>query len=114
MRVVCGTVDEFIENLQNGDGEILQNTVRVSRTRNPWDDNKMEEVRFDVVFQVSAVVDMGEDGQYLLEAGERCGTDYEDSTKEMAGSDRATVLRRKIEDYCGEAGLTVLPGVIDM
>jgi hypothetical protein len=71
-------------------------------------------VRWQVNFQVSTVIDLNEDGQYLLEAGEDCGTDYEDADAESKGMDRAIWLKSRVSRCCEEMGLRLLPGIIDL
>ena len=115
MRVTCGTIDEFIENLKAlPHGAVFQKVIYVSRTRNSIDGTARNGVRFSVVLQASAVVDLGDDGQYLLEAGEDCGIDYEDSTQERKGTERASELRQKIKRHCESHGIDVRPGIVDM
>jgi len=49
----------------------------------------------------------------LMEAGEVCGIDYRDSTKEFAGSEKADELRHMIEEFCNHRGMVVRPGLIE-
>jgi hypothetical protein len=111
MRVVCNTIDEFLEDLTcemgNGEGQILQSCVRVSILR-----HEMNPAKKQVVLQTSAVVLLENGGEYILEAGINCGVDYEDSTKEMLGTMKANELKQKIASKCSELGLTVRPGMI--
>jgi hypothetical protein len=117
MRVTCNTIDEFIENLAaEAPGSVFQNVIRTSRTRRALTQDKYN-VKFEVTFQATAVIDvnMGDDvGQYLLEAGEICGIDYEDASQENGGTEKAYELRGKIVDFCRGKDLDVRPGVIDM
>jgi len=115
MRVTCNDIAEFLKCLEDeGNERVFQRTVRVSRSRNPLDDSKDKAVRFSANIQVSTVIDLGDDGQYLLEAGEDCGIDYEDSTREMLGTEQMEMLRNRIMVCCDRLGLKVLPGLIDL
>lgn len=112
MRVVCHTVEEFLVSLlAEGSEHVFQKVVRVSTNRRPLDTDL---VKWQVNFQVSTVIDLGEDGQYLLEAGEDCGTDYEETEPESNGMDKANSLRNQVGRCCVEMGLRLLPGIIDL
>ena len=113
MRVVCQSVEEFVADLSAA-GDLFQNVVRFSVLRHPVGGNRREAVRFDVVVQASAVVNVNAEEQYLLEVGEDCGTDYLDSSQELKGSERAEVLRREITAFCGLHGWTVRSGMIEL
>jgi hypothetical protein len=115
MRVVCHTVEEFLENLRD-EPSVFRDVVRCSRVFRPVDTESLREaLKVEVVFQASAVVDLGDDGQYLLEVGVNCGFDYKDGPEpELKGSGNAAAMRKKIIDYCESRGLKVRPGVIDM
>lgn len=113
MRVVCSNLDEFIENLaREPSDKVFRGVVYVSRSRRPVDGNKQNAVKFAVVFQASAVINV-DGGQYLLQMGEECGEDYEDATQEFAGSDQAAELKKRLGDWCDATGLVVGPGIVD-
>ncbi len=121
MRIICTNLDDFIENLEKEPSEnILRKTVYVSRTVNPVDGTKLTAVKFSVNFQASAIVNLVEEngndsyGQYLLEFGEDCGFDYDDSTQEKKGSERCEDLRKRLECCCLSRGLHIRPGILDM
>lgn len=115
MRIITTSVEEFLEDLGHDIDQVLQKCVRVSVSKRPIDNiDRRRAVTFDVVIQASAVVDMGPDGQYLLEVGEDCGRDFTDATGEYAGSDRAAELKDRIRQFCDIHGLTVRPGVIEV
>ena len=113
MRVQCSSVDEFIENLKAEDG-VFQDVVRVSTSRVPFDGDKHEAAIFDVTIQMSAVVLVDHESQYLLESGEYCGRDYVDASKELVGSDKARDLINKLRSFCKERGWSTRPGVITL
>jgi len=110
MRVTCGTIGEFLTNIQaEGASRVFDKTVRVSRV-----EDVLDECKSKIRFMVSAVINVGEDGQYLLEAGEYCGVDYKDGELDLKGSEQASRLRTAVMDFCEGKGLRVLPGVVDM
>jgi hypothetical protein len=112
MRVTCNTLDEFVENLEKeGPARIFQRVIRVSVTRRPLDEDG---VKFRVNFQASAVIDLGDgEGQYLLEVGQDCGTDFEDASQETEGSERAEALKQRLKLCCRE-GIELRPGVVSL
>ncbi len=113
MRVVCVTIDDFLENLDKEPKEaVYRGIIYVDVIRQPIDSSKRNAARFSVVFQASAVIDVKE-GQFLLEMSEDCGTDYNDATQEMIGTNAAKGLKEILEKYCSEKGLVVRPGVVD-
>ena len=122
MRVICNSLDDFIENLEKEPSEnIFRKTVYISRTVNPVDGNKLEAAKFSVNFQASAIVNLFEDdlaetqyGQYLLEFGEDCGFDYHDADPETKGSKHCEDLKKRLECCCFSRGLRIRPGILDM
>ncbi|MEE9592667.1 MAG: hypothetical protein V3W28_03695 [Thermoplasmata archaeon] len=115
MRVIVQNVAEFIGSLEAEEpSKVYNKTVYVSVIRTPLDGTKKTAAKWSVVFQASAVVDLPDGGQYILEVGEDCGTDYTDSTDDPAGTEQADDLRGRVRQYCRANGLTVRPGVVDM
>ena len=111
MRVTCSSIEEFLENIQQVDSEkVYSKVIFVSLTRRPLDGDKRHAARFQVVLQVSAVINDEEGGQYLLLAGEDCGIDYEDATQEKNGSDAAAALQHQLMSFCDLRGLGIRPG----
>ncbi len=111
MRVVCNSVGEFLENLHaEGGDRVLQGVVRVSTSRNPVDKYGAKAL---VALQVSTVIIIGEEGQYILEAGEDCGPDYP-GEGDCPGAKRLETLRGAIKKTCELLGLDVRPGFIQL
>lgn len=115
MRVVCRTVEDFLENLRSVPPTmVLQGIVYVSIHRNPLDGTKRNAVKFDVTVQADVVVNLSNDeGQYILQYAEQVGRDYEDGSQERGGSERAEEIKRKIVEHCDDVGLRVRPGVVE-
>jgi len=114
MRVNFNSVDDFILDLSREDRErVYQQAVRVQVSKNPIDGNKRDAVKFQVVFQASAVVATADGGEYIMEVGEDCGIDYRDASNELIGSERADDLRRMVSEFCDHHGLTLRPGMIE-
>jgi len=115
MRVACPTVDDFLTNLlAEGSERVYRKVVYVSITKNPVDGNKKTAIRWDVNFQTSAIIELEDEGQYLLEFGEDCGMDYHEAEPELNGTDHAKKLKNMILAACLENDLVVRPGIIDM
>lgn len=112
MRVECQSVSDFLENLKSVPSESVNGKiVYVNLNRNPIDGTKRDAVKFNVVIQAFAVVDIV-GGQYLLVCGEDCGRDYEDSSQEFLGSEKAKELRATLNGFCSERGLAIRPGSV--
>jgi len=114
MQVTCHELGEFIGNLQHTEpSKVLERVIWVSITSRPLDtSNKRDAVKFGVVFQASAVVNLGDGGQYLLHYGEDCGVDYRDKSQELLGSERSTLLKKKLVEFCDDFGLRIRPGIV--
>jgi hypothetical protein len=115
VRITCNSIEEFLENLKHTEpGSVLKDMVCLSVTRKPLDGRRrIDAVRFDVTIQTSAVINLPDGGQYLLEYGEECGRDYMDGNQERPGTMMANSVKQALMEYCNSAGLVVRPGVID-
>lgn len=107
MRIVCHTIGAFIENLI--DRNVFEKTVWIDRTKQEINENK-----FLVNFQASAVIMLGKDGDILLQYGEDCGYDHTDGEVSCAGTEQMEKGRKQLVEYCRSVGLIVKPGVVDM
>ncbi len=120
MRIVCQDIDDFLYNIKKeGKDNVYRKVIYVSYVKRPLDKNK-ECVRWEILLQASTVIHVSsitgikDEGEYLLEVGIECGIDYADASKELKGTERATKLKKQIQDFCHANGLTTRPGVIDM
>ena len=112
MRVDCNGFDELFEALDVAT-KVFEDALRVSTIRRPLDGKVYDATKVQVVVQASTVVLCeGDESQYLLEAGEICGIDYNDETQEKEGSKRAMELRAQLKAYADKRGWRILPGVI--
>ncbi len=111
MRITNQSVDEFLESLQDVE-LVFDGTVRISINKNAVEGQGRTPVKFDVVIQVATVVVIDEESSYLLEAGEMCGIDYEDSSEERGGSKRAVELKERVKAFAASKGWRTLPGII--
>lgn len=107
MRVTCKSVADFLTNLSLVESDHVHlRTVYVDDG-----ERRPNELRVDRTIQASAVINDDSGGQYLLVVGEACGIDRLDS-KEMDGTQRLSSLRERLDDFCGERGLHVRPGIV--
>lgn len=113
MRVTCGTVQEWLENLEHyGRGAVFGHCVWVDVSRRGIDTSDLRHcVKMAVAVQATAVVELGGEGQMLLMVGEDCGMDYRDVSQELEGSLRAESLVQQIRKWCG-SDIKVLPGTV--
>lgn len=110
MRVKCDTVESFMANLNHTSAiGVVGGAIRYKTDRKL---RKEGSCTYDVFFQISCVVAI-EEGEYILEAIEYCGRDYEDSTGEMSGSARAKDLMALCLDYVSGKECCMLPGSVD-
>ena len=121
MRVICNTVDEFLQDLKTqldlvGRDCVFQTCIRLSVVAQPTaESSKGNSVRDLINLQASAIVfqPTGDlESQYLMEVGVYCGIDYNDSTQEKGGSEQAEKYKLMIREFCDDNGLRVRPGVI--
>lgn len=110
MRVICNSVEEFLENLTVEGESVFQNVLRVSINTNSVDKDGM---RFDVFFSATACIRTIDDAEYLLVFCKKCGIDYEDGSGERPGSEAAGKMMGSIRGFAGQRGLRILPGVLD-
>lgn len=119
MRITCQTLDGFLGDLKTSIDEaspnvVLQRTVRVEVYERSMEEKPVRDsIRVQIVIQASAVVAMGDDGEYLLQFGQDCGIDYNDGSGEMNGTIKANKLRAKIQEFCDDEGLRIGPGTIE-
>lgn len=112
MKVSCYTIEDFMVSLKTliaDGGGVFENAVRVSISRRPLNESK---TKLSVVLQASCVAQPVPEGEYLLEVGVECGTDYDDATKDKTGTETAYEAKKLIEETIKEDGLRVLPGLI--
>ena len=108
MRVVVGSVDEFLESLESVT-EIFDQTIRLSVLKNPAVGR--EDVITDVVIQYGVLAFAGELG-YLLDGAQDCGRDYTDAEQDFQGTAEAERCKKKITEFATRRGWRVLPGVL--
>lgn len=110
MRVICRDIEELTESLTAAladGGTLFERAVRISVSRNAKNEHVAQ-----ITIHVGAVV-CAPDGQYLVEYAEQCGLDCTDGKADLAGSDKATQRRQSMQDWCGQHGCRILPGLID-
>ncbi len=114
MKIVCNSIEDFLENLQTADA-VHRKTVHYNRTSRPaGTSDRRSATSFELFYQVSAVMEFGDGTQALLEAGVNCGIDR----KTADGGDDGTVEQKRLHelicDYCSAHGLKAMPGIIDV
>lgn len=107
MRITCHTIEAFIANLKMGD--IFEHTVWVDQTK-----REINEQKYVVNLQASAVLVFPSGGESLLQYGEDCGADLLDGDPDRSGSEIADVKRKKLVEYCDDVGLKVRSGLVDV
>ena len=105
MRVVCRSIEAFIENLHLG--EPVEKTVWVDATNREVSEHKILHN-----LQATAVVRMADGGEFLLQYGEDVGWDHTDGEKELEGTEAMSHRRGYLKQCCEDMGLTVRPGLV--
>lgn len=100
MRITCGSVEAFIQNVQQG--QLFEDTVWYDRTT-----KNLGELSQQITLQLSAVVIRGE-AEYLLQCGEVCGVDLLDEPRESEGTAAYERRMKQLKDL----KCVLLPGVI--
>jgi hypothetical protein len=105
MRIVCRTVEAFVENLRLG--EVFEKSVWLDETGHVVSEHKIL-----CNLQASAVVRLRDGGEFLLQYGEDVGYDYTDGEAQREGSEAAMHRKGYLRERCEDMGLTVRPGIV--
>jgi len=105
VRVVCHTVEAFVENLRIG--TLVEKTVWIDVSSKQAAEHK---IAWNL--QASAVVRLADGGEFLLQYGEDCGYDYTDGEPELEGTQAVKHRRGYLVEQCEDMGLTVRPGLV--
>ncbi len=123
MRVVCSTINEFLQEIdhnikKSGSSCVHGQTIRGSIIETPLPDsattNPREVVKFEMGLQASVVIDLGSDGQFLLEVGEIAGNDYRDGSNDTNATKAVEAWVNKIQGFCEKHDLRYGPGIISI
>lgn len=109
MRVLCDSLDEFIEDLNNHDA-IVEDVIRFSTVHEDHPTNDLIE---SVYAQATALVFSKQPGfqEYLLQVGLSCGQNYSDA-EENAGTQTADKYRNQLKEYAESRGWRLGSGVV--
>ena len=111
MRIVTTSVDDFLANCDNV--KVWEGRIYYERSSHPLNGKtKADATSFKVVFQLSCVLNVG-DGQALLACGVDCGTDRLTGDGDTEGTEEQKRLFEKVECWCREHNVRLLPGILD-
>ncbi len=105
MRIVCSTIEAFVENLRLG--EVFEKSVWLDETSREVSEHKML-----CNLQASAVVRLKDGGEFLLQYGEDMGYDFTDGEPQREGSEAAKHRSGFLRERCEDMGLVVRPGIV--
>ena len=106
MRIVCRTIEAFVDNLRLG--EVFENSVWLDETS-----REISEHKFLCNLQASAVVRVKDGGEFLLLYGEDVGYDFTDGEpQQKEGSEAARHRKGLLAERCEDMGLVVRPGIL--
>lgn len=107
MRITTNSLQDFKGNL---DG----NTIALGRVFVDRVDRAETDHTKVAVLQASAIVELDDNAQALVQLGMECGVDEHgiaDAVKD--GSERRNLLYADLKRFCEENGLRLLPGILD-
>jgi len=105
MRIVCRTIEAFVENLRLG--EVFEKSVWLDETNRIVSEHK---VLYNL--QASAVVRLNDGGEFLLQYGEDVGYDFTDGEPQRDGSEAVRHRKGFLTERCKDMGLVVRPGIV--
>lgn len=114
MRIVCETIEDFLENLESlgveeGADQLFHNEIRRSVSHR----DKRETSR-RVVLQFTAVVCRHDGSEFLLDFGEDCGFDELSEPKDLVGTKKEQTLTNLVRELSlVKSGVwSIKPGII--
>ena len=111
MRITTKSIPDFLANLETG--TVWEGRVYYERSSRPMNGRtKHDATSFEVFYQLSAVLGVG-DGQVLVVCGVDCGIDRLTGDGGMEGTEEQKRLHVKVERWCEEKGIKLIPGVLD-
>jgi len=116
MRLVCGSVEDFLFNvLKDGAQNVDRRVIYVDYQKTPFGESKSHDcVKWQILLQSFAIVNAEDGGQFLLQTSVDCGVDYTDASNELNGSKKALDLKKQIEYFCEKNDLTIRPGIVNL
>jgi len=109
MQITVNSLDEFIEIIDSEETGPFRDRIHYSIAE--IQDQKSE-LKMEVVFDCSCIIDAGRDGQYLLQFGKSVGVDYHDGTGEKNGTYVAERYKKRLSELCQANKWKLLPGLV--
>jgi len=109
MRVSCGQIEDFLNNLRESDCSVSMKVVFFQKNTRPIG-GENQTTKYEISVVATAMVHTV-DADYLLECGESCGRDLMTADADSSGSKRAGFLEKLVESFCRERGWKMLPGI---
>lgn len=113
MRFVCSTFAGFVKRIADrGPANVFERGIGFDVSRRGVDEERLDEaLKIAVTFKACAIIETGNQGQYLVELGIDCGCDLMDGERELVGSERASELLEHLEAFCKQNNLTLHEGL---
>lgn len=112
MRITTTSVRDFTKNLKTGSP--FQGRVYFERSTRPMNGkNRLDATSFEVILQLSTVLEFGDGSQALLVCGVVCGIDRLTADGNKDGSLEQENRLIELREFCGSRGWTLLPGALD-
>lgn len=109
MKIDFDSAETFLEEVirEAKAGHLWCKQIRYSPVSKP---EQQEAISFRVSLILTAVIDLGTDGQYLAESVVNCGCDDPDADPKDSGSQEMMAVMRQVHKVGQEEALQVLPG----
>lgn len=107
MRITVTSYEAFVENLEGE--KVFRNTIYYHRADLPT----QSEVEKPKALQLSTILDYGDEGQAILEAGIDCGKDVLAGNGHTDGTDQVDKLLEQMRSYCESHSISLKPGILE-
>ena len=109
MKILFESAEPFLAELtrEATDGHVWRNQVRFDSVASP---EQQEGISFKIGLVLTALIDVGDDGQYIIEAVIHCGSDDPDVDPKDAGTQNMLAIMKQVHAAANEVAVSVLPG----
>lgn len=112
MKITTTSISDFLANLDAG--TVWQKRVHYERSSRPMcGKTKRDATSFEVFYQLSCVLNVGDEGQALAVCGVDCGVDRLTGDGGLEGTAEQERCHERVKAWCEVAGVRLLPGVLD-
>lgn len=107
MKIVSESLEPFLEEITREAANVWRKQVRFSAVPVP---EQQERISFRVWLMLTALIDTGEDGQYIVQAEIDCGSDDPDVDPKNRGTQKSLRMMKEVHEVAKRCKLVVLQG----